>query len=190
MYVSFDAGGELKVYDVSDPGSFAEVGSAVVTTPLYGLVVQGSTLYGFRDQAVVPYNIANPTVPVEQPFYDAAGYQINELAVRDDYLYVSTETDLLTLDISDQLNPVLNSTLDLPNPPAYQSMTIDGVRLFSAGTDAHPCATDISDPGEPEGSLLPFYPDPVTGIVDIIGHDQHLFELLQGGGIMIWDLYQ
>ncbi len=189
MYVSFDAGAEMKVYDVSDPGSFAEVGSSVVTTPLYGLVAQGSTLYGFRDQAVVPYNIANPTVPVEQPFFDAAGYQINELAVRDDYLYVSTETDLLTLDISDPLNPVLNNTLDLPNPPVYQSMAIDGIWMFSAGSDLHPYATDISSPGLPGGYSTPFSPDPVTQIVDMIGYDQHLYEMLEGAGILVWDLY-
>jgi len=190
MYVSFDAGGELIVYDVTDPAAFAEVGSAVVTTPLYGLVAQGSTLYGFRDQAVVPFDISNPIAPVEQAYLDASGYQINKLAVRDDYLYVSTESDLLTLDISDPLILALNSTLDMPNPPAYQSMTLDGVRLFTGGNDEHPYAIDISDPGEPEGSLLPFYPEPVTGVVDLISSDGYLYEMLEGSGLMVWDLYQ
>ncbi len=189
MYVALAPGHEMKVFNVSDPSTFTEINSVTVQAPAYGLIAHGKTLYGIRYDSVTVYDITDPQNPVEMPGYDASGYDLKALATRDHYLYVSTATDLLTLDISDPLNPVLADTLSLPNPPDIQYMTLDELYLYSCNGESHPYVTDISSPGSPGGYSTPFSPDPLSTITGIIGYEGHMYEMTEGSGVRVWDLY-
>jgi len=190
MYIGFATGNEMKVYDVSAPNSFNEIGSATVQTPISDLVENGDTLYGISNSLVTVYDISDLHAPVELTGYDASGYTLNSLEVRDEYLLVNTTTGCLVLDISDPHSPTLAGELTLPTPPEIQSMQLYGYDMFSCNGELHPFVSDITDPAAPSGSDMPFAPPQFMPINDILVFDGYLIEMTDGAGLRIWDLYQ
>lgn len=150
----------LAVVSIADPLEPSLVHSLVVddvSNSLMKLLVSGTTLcvvsqsatWGVSDM-IVFYDISNPVSPVSAGKLTGSNYY--DVALSGNYAYVlqivsSSETRLLTFDISDKENPSLTSTVDVPK--AYR-VAVSGASLFVACNSSGGLKIfDISHPESP-----------------------------------------
>lgn len=147
--VSVGVRGGVRLLDISNPEKPEEIGiwqtNDGITLSPYAIVQSGSMLF-VAGQFLYIIDISNPREPKQIRRYPASGLGVAALG---SFVYVADPVQgLLTLDVSDPLNPALRSTYK----PAGQcrGVGIKGNHLFVINHEVGVDIMDLADPAEPK----------------------------------------
>lgn len=147
-YVAADAAGLLMI-DVSDPTDPREINSFGPWYQLAGVEVQNSRAYLLRSAGVRELVILNVSDPYD--LHHIGGCKLPQLgsprglAVRGDHAFITTESTLTVIDVSDTWRPREVAHLEVPAGPivlsrsyAYLAAGAAGLRVLDIGEPSAP----------------------------------------------------
>lgn len=109
--------GGLRIIDVAQSGSLAEVGSQETPGFAYAVVKAGNYAYPATTQALTVYGVADLTVPNPVSYF--LGYTA-DVVVAEKLAYLFQESTLWIVDISEPLSPTQVGALSFPlHPQGY-----------------------------------------------------------------------
>lgn len=188
LFVAFE-GMRIEVFDISGYPTVTQGPGTGTLTQVGTLEVSGDTLYGLMDEYVRIFDISNPMNPVEGTPYGPLSYNVRDIEARGDYLFLASSDDLVILDISSPLAPEPISDLAMPYSLGIQYVAVDEVYAFVGDMDHHPVIADLTDIYNPEIYGEPFLPELTTKSEGYFIHDRNLYEMQEGYGLRIYDLY-
>ncbi len=156
----------LTVLDVTDPTSPIEVASMVApeSSPIYGIVMHGTTLYARLMRSFWIVDVSDPSSPKQLSILNTGSNPANIFLVGN-YLYIDVSDsgddprmDIQVIDVTDPSNPQLAATVAVA--PMANIRAASDNRLYCTGEDGFRIM-DISSPLEPYE--IGFFADP-TGI--------------------------
>lgn len=163
-YIAADYGG-LRVVDISNPASAAEVGSYLTGYPNYkGVAVQGDCAYVAESNPgkLDVFDITDPTHPDLLGNCDVSG-NAYDVAVAGTYACIAAgNAGLRIMDISTPAAPSEAGNYDTPG--SAESVAIDGNHAYIADGDHGLCIVDITQPSSPVLVSTFFTSGPAQGV--------------------------
>lgn len=141
---------ELRVYDITSPYSMTQVKAISVPTMhlAYDMEIQGNYLYVamYYASKLYIYDITDPTNPILTGQVSGMTGDVNSVAVKGNYAYVSSLAYLNVVDVTDKANPVKVRTITYPY--SYNRIAIHGNYLY-VGDTAILRVYGLTDPSNP-----------------------------------------
>ncbi|HPF68981.1 MAG TPA: hypothetical protein PLC20_14990, partial [Flavobacteriales bacterium] len=159
-YVADDGSEDLRVIDISTPGSPAQIGSLTFPAPgpKYVSVADGHA-YLVSGSILYIVDVSTPSAPVTAGTYNTGGFPAAVEAAGDRAYVIlegqpgfppnpGTPGKLVVLDVSDKSNPTVLGEADLGEFPS--SIALDGTHAFVLDAFGQELAVlDVSDPSAP-----------------------------------------
>ncbi|MBN1810743.1 MAG: hypothetical protein JXA14_02795 [Anaerolineae bacterium] len=141
-------GGGIHVVDISNPGIPVEVeargGWCVSHIKTVGDYVYFNAMTDYYDRWLQVVDVSDPAGPVLVGRHDILGHSILDVAVAEDYAYISGR-GLSVLDVSDPADPVEVGFCEGPS----RALALADSYLYVAGGEAGLRVLDLSDPTAP-----------------------------------------
>ena len=151
-FVACGAEGGVRIIDLSDLTHPKEVASLDTQGSAHDVQVQGSIAYiANGDGGLQTANITNPERPILQAQLDVVGYALS-LSLLDSTLYLADGASLLSIDISDSMNPKSKASYEVLGSAYSVAITQQAVqgseRTYAYVTDYYSgmLVLDISQP--------------------------------------------
>lgn len=169
----------LRIIDISDLTTPAEVGSYDTPGDAKGVTVSGNYAYVATDWVGLSIiDISDPTTPAEVGFYDTPE-DAKDVAVVGNYAYVAEGwTGLRIIDVSDPTNPSEAGFYDTPGSALAVAVAGNYAYVANEG-DSCLLIIDVSDPTNP--SEVGFYNTPGAALgVAVVGNYAYVAGGLSG----------
>lgn len=189
MYVVMQNPSTMKVYNIAlFPGSDpTELPNVSCSPAVQKLIVQGEAMYGFDLDTMFIFSLATPSAPAQDDVF-VAGMNIENRLIFGDWLFLLLDSQLVVVDISDPMNPVTETTVDLPYS-GMKNITRMEQYIICSSESEHPVFIDISDPANPSIYGQPITDDPVWPIRGLDSKGGFLYELCDSYGVRIYQLF-
>ncbi|MFH1676723.1 MAG: hypothetical protein ABIC40_06825, partial [bacterium] len=179
--------GTIHVYDTSAFPTVSPVGTIGTALGLWGTVVSGDYLYGYNNQNIIVYSLAN----IDSPSYVksvSAGHPIRELIVRKNILYAGTMDTLEIFDLSDPTTPSRIKSVDFPYVHEMRFFAVDGQYVYASDDDHPTIAVNVWPSNDPV--IFGDVTAPSTFLKKgLLINDGVLYELFETIGLKMYDLY-
>jgi hypothetical protein len=148
----------LRIIDVSDPASPAEVDLYSTPSTVKAMAVTAQYAYTLGDEIfrVLGIDITNPLNPFGVRNYQTFDFSSNDIAVLDDYIYVADSLGIHILDTSNPTAPTevgffdtWGACADSNDKCAAESVVVVGSYAYVAAAESGLRVLNISDPGNP-----------------------------------------
>ncbi|MEI6727113.1 MAG: hypothetical protein WCN81_12925, partial [Actinomycetes bacterium] len=190
-------GGELAIWDVSDPGHVAKLGACASDGISGHIVVADGYAYTFRwmdadlNAELLVFDVHEASAPVLRGTCALPQVGTQDMAVHGDYLYATYQgqsgaySGIKVIDVSDKQNPHEVGDIPLGYTDSF-GLAVSGSYLYSAEAWAGEMSVyDLSDPVNPSWVTSCSLPDNAFGI-GISGHTACLG--LQSGKVAFVDI--